>query len=262
MEEEGGRRMVNFNYSQFLKENNLGPYAKILSSFQSKPNLCPEIFHKDGEDYVMNDDVREKLLEIAKAFIDWMGLEVDVEDITLTGSLANFNWSEYSDIDLHILINFSRFQEDEDLVKGFFDAKKNVWNNEHDIKIKGFDTEVYVQDIKEKHTSTGVYSVQNNRWIIEPEYQSTNIDKQMVLRKSKQIATKIDQLLKAAQDGIDVVKDIDQLKDKIKVFRQAGLDRAGEYSYENLTFKLLRRTGYIEKLFGLKNDIIDQQLSL
>lgn len=254
--------MNNFNYNQFLSENNLGPYAKILSSFRSKTILCPEIFRKEGEEYVMDPEVREKLMEIAQAFLDWLGLEVKVEDITLTGSLANFNWSEYSDIDLHIVVNFSRFQEDEDLVKGFFDAKKGLWNLEHDIKIKGFDTEVYVQDKKEKHTSTGVYSVQNNRWVIEPEYQSANVDRETIIRKTKQLASMIDDLLSRAAQGEDVNLHIGTLKDKIKKFRQAGLDRAGEYSYENLTFKLLRRTGYIEKLFGLSKDLVDRELSL
>lgn len=254
--------MNTFNYSNFLKENSLGPYGKILSSFQSKSFLSLDFFHKAEYDYEMNEDVRAKLLEVAQAFIDWLGLDVEVYDITLTGSLANYNWSEYSDVDLHIVIDFSKFKLDEDLIKSFFDAKKNVWNNEHDIKIKGFDTELYVQDTSEKHTSTGVYSVLNNRWVIEPELQSTKVDKEAVIRKSKQISNAIDELVQRAKQGVDVTIQVDKLKSKIKSFRQSGLDRAGEYSYENLTFKVLRRTGYIEKLFTLGSKLTDKQLSL
>ena len=254
--------MNTFDYSKFLKENQLGPYKKILSSFQPKTTLCPDIFEKGEYDYVMREDVEKKLIEIAQEFIDWLGLEVTVQDVTLTGSLANFNWSEFSDVDLHIIIDFSKFKEDQDLVKNFFDAKKNVWNNEHNIKIKGFDTELYVQDSAEKHTSTGVYSVKNNRWVIEPEYESTAIDKALVLRKAKALESKINQLINRFNDGEEVGAEVDALKKKIKNFRQAGLDRAGEYSYENLAFKLLRRTGSIEKLFTLGNTLADRKLSL
>ena len=57
-------------------------------------------------------------------------------------------------------------------------------------------------------------------------------------------------------------EEINNLKDKIKRFRQSGLDDGGEYSYENLTFKLLRRNGYIEKLINLKSEVIDNKLSI
>jgi len=251
-----------FSYNLYLQENNLGPYGKILNSFSAKTTLCPDIFEKGEYDYVMREDVLKKLLEIAQEFVDWLGLDVTVQDVTLTGSLANFNWSEFSDVDLHIIIDFSKFKEDQDLVKNFFDAKKNVWNNEHNIKIKGFDTELYVQDSAEKHTSTGVYSLKNNRWVVEPEYESKEIDKELVMRKAQMLTKKINELINRFNEGQDVTSEVEALKKKIKNFRQAGLDRAGEYSYENLAFKLLRRTGYIEKLFILGNTLADRKLSL
>ncbi len=250
------------DYVKFLRENQLGPYGRILNSFSAKTTLCPDIFEKGEYDYTMREDVLEKLLEIAQEFVDWLGLDVTVQDVTLTGSLANFNWSEFSDVDLHIIVDFSKFKEDEDLVKNFFDAKKNVWNNEHNIKIKGFDVELYVQDSSEKHTSTGVYSLKNNRWVIEPEYESKAIDKALVLRKASQLSKKINELINRFNEGEEVGAEVDALKKKIKALRQAGLDRAGEYSYENLAFKLLRRTGSIEKLFTLGNTLADRKLSL
>jgi len=65
-----------------------------------------------------------------------------------------------------------------------------------------------------------------------------------------------------SENGEDVSKSVDELKAKIKKFRQSGLESGGEYSYENLTFKLLRRNGYIEKLMGIKTSIRDKKLSL
>jgi hypothetical protein len=201
-------------------------------------------------------------LQIAEEFIAWLSLDVEVDDVTLTGSLANYTWSEFSDLDLHILIDFSKFKEDQDLVKNFFDAKKNVWNNEHNIKIKGFDLELYVQDTADKHTSSGVYSVLNNSWLVEPEYENPKIDKLSIIRKAKDFEKAIDELAVRFKKGEDVTPQIDAFKTKIKNYRQAGLDKSGEYSEENLVYKMLRRTEYIQKLYNIGKGLADRHLSL
>jgi hypothetical protein len=147
------------------------------------------------------------------------------------------------------------------IVKEFFDAKKNIWNEKHDIKIKGYDVELYVQDVDEPHVSSGVYSILNNKWVVEPEKKTPKIDDKMILIKGEEYAKKIDNLIKKGKNT-DVIDKIDDLRKKLKSFRQSGLENGGEYSYENLTFKLLRRNGYIEKLLKLKNIITDKKLSL
>jgi hypothetical protein len=55
---------------------------------------------------------------------------------------------------------------------------------------------------------------------------------------------------------------IDKIKTRLKKFRSCGLETGGEFSYENLAFKFLRRSGYLKKLFKLKNKLIDIELSL
>jgi len=55
---------------------------------------------------------------------------------------------------------------------------------------------------------------------------------------------------------------IEKIKDRLKDYRSAGLEREGEYSYENLVFKFLRRNGYLSKLEDFKNKITDKKLSL
>ena len=230
---------------------------RIIKSFKSKPILSPEMFQ--GE--VMHPKVRAQLLKIAKEFIQSLDIEVNIEDVTLTGSLANYNWSDFSDIDLHILIDFNKLGRDKTLLKQYFDAKKNLWNETHNILVQGFETEVYIQDTTEKHTSTGVYSVLRNRWVVTPEKNSKAIDKIGILEKSRYYAKLIDKLVRQAQGGRDVRAEIDALQGRLKNFRQAGLDSGGEYSTENLTFKLLRRNGHIEKLFSLKRQLQDKDLS-
>lgn len=244
---------------------------KIIKSFQIKDHLCPLIFDMGANgSYVMKKEIVDRLLEITDNFIDFAGVDFFIHDVILTGSLANYNWSEYSDVDLHILVDMDELNEGDktnssilnDIVKEFFDSKKGLWNEQNDIKIKGFDVEIYVQDIDEEHSSTGVYSILNNEWIVEPSLKKENIDTNQILNKGEYFAKKIDTLINDFNLGEDVTKQILDLRDKLKKFRKSGLTSGGEYSYENLTFKLLRRNGYIEKLMDLKKDVSNKKLSL
>jgi hypothetical protein len=235
---------------------------KIVGSFKSKERLCDDIFKKKDGEYVMHKQVRSKLLEIADDFMDHLGIEFFIHDVTLTGSLSNFNWSEYSDVDLHILIDFDELNYSVELIKEFFDAKKNIWNKNRKVKIKEFDVEIYVQDVDEPHVSSGVYSILNNKWLIEPQRKSHNIDDKKILQKSDEFVRKIDKLVKSKDSPEEILKTIDRLRERLKSFRKAGLDSGGEYSYENLTFKLLRRGGYIQKLMDLKDTLTNKKLSI
>ena len=243
---------------------------KIIKSFELKDHLCPEIFEKDNTgQYVMKKEIIDKLIEITDSFIDFTGVDFFVHDVILIGSLANYNWSEYSDVDLHILVDMNEMNDGTekstvltDIVKEFFDAKKDVWNKKNDIKIKNFDVELYVQDINEEHVSSGVYSILNNEWVVEPSNKPEDIDTQKILDNGEYFAKQIDSLIDGYNNNKDVSTGETTLRDKLKKFRKSGLDSGGEYSYENLTFKLLRRNGYIEKLMNLRNDVVDKKLSV
>lgn len=235
---------------------------KIVKSFKTKDSLSGVIFDKSGGEFFMRDEIKKRLLEISDDFIEFLGIEFFIHDIVLTGSLANYNWSDYSDVDLHILIDFKETDYKLDILKEFFDSKKNLWNKNHNIKIKKYDVELYVQDVDEKHLSSGVYSVLHNKWLVTPEKSNPKIDDRKIIEKGEEYAKQIDDLISKSKDGEDVSEEIDNLKDKIKRFRQSGLDDGGEYSYENLTFKLLRRNGYIEKLINLKSEVADKKLSI
>jgi predicted nucleotidyltransferase len=229
-----------------------------LEEYKNKNKFNPAVF--DGEN--LDPKVKELLLKIATYFWETLELEEPFEDVTLTGSSANYNYTPYSDIDLHILIDFNKF-ENLELIKKYFDSKKVIFNNKHDLKLGKQQIEVYIQDINEPHTSTGVYSVMNDNWVKKPEYESINIPDGNIKRKSKPFKEMINDLTKNGHKNPEKsINQIKKLKERIKNFRQSGLDKNGEYSLENLAFKDLRNTGYLDKLSQLSNNLVDKQLSL
>lgn len=232
-------------------------YKKILASFSIKETLNPKVWEnaKDPNKAVMVPKVRKALLRIAEEFIDYLGDDVFVEDIVLTGSLANYNWSEFSDFDLHILVDMQQYENQADLYKELFNLKKQVFNDKHDIKIFGYDVELYAQDTEESHYSSGVYSVMNNEWISKPTEFEDKVDRDLLEKKIHNWTEKIDS---AIQDG----DDLETIKDKLKNYRKSGLEKDGELSYENLVFKFLRRSGHIQKLFDKANKETDKELSI
>ena len=214
--------------------------------------LNPQVW--DGRE--LRVDVRYKLLEIAKRFIKYLEVpNFKLDDVILRGSLVNYNYTAYSDFDLHIVTDFSTL--DCDITEAFYMAKKRIWNDEHDITIKGHEVELYVEDVDAKNVSEGTYSVLDAQWLRTPKYQQPDIDDRAVNAKARDLMTQINRAIKSGS-----VEDIERLQDKIKAMRQAGLDRGGEFSTENLAFKIIRNKGYLDRLYKNKNSKFDQELSL
>lgn len=237
-------------------------FDEIISSFYVQDELNPEIW--DNENMSMHEEVRKSLMDIANEFIEFLGLPIFVSDITMTGSLANYNWSKFSDIDLHIMYDFDESGDDKELVQELFKLKKTLFNSTHDITVKGYEVELYVQDLNESHFSTGVYSVLFGEWINEPSMEEVKIEEKVLQSKVETWMEKIDNLIDGLEDEDleSAIETIDNFKDKLKKYRSCGLEREGEYSYENLVFKFLRRNGYIQKLFDFTNELMDKNLSL
>lgn len=246
----------------------------ILSSFHLKDKLNPKIWvlpneramsDPKGQMETMRPKVRERLIDIADEFIDFLGVDVIVSDVMMTGSLANYNWSQFSDIDLHIIVDFEQFSDRElPLYEELFKLKKTLFNDKHNITIFGYDVELYVQNELESHFSSGEYSVLYDEWITKPKIDNTEIDTELIKKKSQQWMNQIDMVIEnAKKEPLDVAIDlIDKYKDKIKKYRTAGLEKGGEMSDENLVFKVLRRNGYIQKLFDFQTEYKDEKLSL
>lgn len=229
--------------------------------FQINDELEPRIWKGDK----LRPFVSKKLMEIANDFIDGLPFNVTIQDVRFTGSLANYNWSKYSDIDLHIVVDFEELDDNKELVKEMFDAKRLRWNEHHDIMIKGYEVELYVEDVGEEHSSSGVYSVMNDEWVNKPEPMDATID----LDTAKKKASDIEQQIASIDAMYDrgefekVIRHVDRLKKKIRSMRQAGLETEEmEFSPENIAFKLLRRNDLLDILTKLKYKAYDQSMTL
>lgn len=258
---------LNSGLNEEVIDEMLTPDEVDLSSFNVRSNLNPR-FWKDGH---LDSRIRLQLMDVADDFISDLGIDVEPEDYIITGSLANYNWNkEFSDIDLHILIDFSKIDKRIDFVKEYFDDKRKIWNDQHNIEIAGFPVEMYVQDVNELHTSTGVYSLDKDKWIETPsrkKLHANELNKQLVKEKVSKITEKIDGLLEDYNNVEDfqledLLEKIEKLSKYVKNLRKRGFEHGGEYNNGNIIFKCLRRNGYLGKLLSLKNKVYDKLKSI
>ncbi len=214
-----------------------------------------------------DQSVRESLLTIAKDVSEGAGVKDDlIDDIQLTGSMANYNYTDYSDLDVHILLDFDKINHDEDLVKKALDGKRFVWNLRHDIKMGGHDVEVYFQDVDEPHKASGLYSILDNEWIREPIHDEPEVDARDVSAKADRLKGQISdlevELSKSEGDDLgELAEAADALRAKVAKMRKDSLEANGEFGIGNLAFKELRNSGYMERLIDVANAIYDKQFS-
>jgi hypothetical protein len=201
----------------------------------------------------LDPQVISKLKDIAQAFEKFVGIDLDVVDYTITGSNANYTWTEYSDLDLHLIIPGTPTDEQREL----FTAKKALWAEQHTITIKGLPVETYIQGQDEPHHSTGVYSIVKDQWLTKPKKIKPRVNDAAVEAKKDSVMRDLETAM--------LSKDLEKLravKEKITKMRKAGLERAGEWSVENLVFKILRNLGMIDQLTEKIRELEDQELSL
>jgi len=220
------------------------------SSAYYKEELNPKFWA--GEEF--DPMVRTKLLAIAQDFYEGLQLTVPVVDVQLTGSIANYTWTEYSDLDVHVILDFKSIGDDIELVKKALDGQRFIWNMRHPVIIKDHDVELYAQDENEPHVSSGLFSLMKNEWIKKPVWNEPTIDELDVKRKVEAYITEIEELEKNLADGSsefearELLERVGALKTKIMKARKDGLAETGEFSVENLVFKQLRNQGWIERL--------------
>jgi hypothetical protein len=199
-------------------------------------------------------EVRERLLSIANDFREFLGVpDLDLEDITISGSNAAYTYTPNSDLDLHLIVRMP----DNPVYRELFDAKKFQYNEQHNIKIGGADVELYVQDSEQPHISQGVYSILNNKWLQVPRRVKSVVDDTSTRQKFETVGHQIEQAIKTNN-----LKNITRMIDKLKRMRQTGLENHGEFGPENLAFKMLRSQGVIQKLYDARNAAKDHELSL
>lgn len=269
-------RKVIFNkdYLTILRENlqeNLYDEVSMndinLNPLEPKPQLNPR-FWINGK---LNSKVRLKLMDIADDFIQTLNVKwVKPLDVVFTGSLANYNWTKYSDIDIHVIMNYEEVYKNVEFVKEYFEMKKYSWTQDHDsLRIYGFPVELYVEDSNDAASSSGVYSIERNKWIVEPKpFDDNEFDEQYVKKTAAKLMTQVDELsdmIDSTDDEykMDVLsKKVKRLNDKVKFIRQKSLKKDGEMGNGNIIYKAMRNAGYIDKLWDLKSKTYDKLNSL
>jgi predicted nucleotidyltransferase len=223
--------------------------------------LDPSIWN---ENLTIKPEIREHLLKIAEDFYKSTGLTGEVQNILFLGSSANYNWTPTSDMDLHIVIDIASEKINEEYARKFMDSLSFKWNSDHDVEIKGHPVEVYLQDLREPNSNanqarkgTSIYSIFDDKWLVKPKREPPVIDAEKIRQKFKTIEAKADKLVDS--------KDIEKLKElmkSIRNYRDAGLYKDGEFSVENLVFKVLRRSGLLQKIKDTINTVYDNAMSL
>jgi hypothetical protein len=234
-------------YNQFLEES---------ISFKVNTQLNPKFWINDK----LKPEVAKHLKKVADAWTEFVGLKKSsVQDILLLGGNAGYNYTRYSDLDLHIVVDLEKATECPDLASDMYEDKKQLWKLTHNAKIYGHDIEPYVEDIgKKRRKNQGVYSIKYKKWLMLPGKFTGELDRDLLNDKVRDMMRKIDRTVASATDE-DVLKN---LLSKIRDMRNAGLDKGGEFSFENLVFKELRNKGYIDKLADHILKLQDKTLTL
>jgi len=226
----------------------------LVTEFVQSVHYNKELNPKLWSNNFLRREVRNKLLNIAQDFVKFIAIpNINLKDITISGSNASYGYGEHSDLDLHLVVTMP----DNPLIRELFDAKKNNYNYKHQIKIEGIDVEVYVQDEAQPHHSAGIYSVLDNIWLSKPTHKIPKITDREVRSKARGYSSMVNKALKS--DDLNTVEEV--MKD-LKRLRQTGLDVGGEFSVENLAYKLLRTRGQIDKLHKHLQRLKDAHLSL
>jgi hypothetical protein len=226
--------------------------AEIIYQFHD------ELSDKIWEDGAIKEKIKNRLIEISYLWMKEADLpENIIEDIVLTGSFAGYNYTEFSDIDIHIIIDKDKLGCEE-LIDDFLFDKKKIFGEKHNITIDGSDVEVYAQDINEKiPKNEAVYSLLNNKWIIEPSKEKKETTDVKLIKKSRYYRKLIKRLIKEGN-----IKKMINFKEKIRKMRQTGLQREGEFSVENIVYKDLRNRNLLDKLDDHLNYLIDKRYSM
>lgn len=226
--------------------------AEIIYQFHD------ELSDKIWEDGVIKEKIKNRLIEIAYLWMKEADLpENIINDIVLTGSFAGYNYTEFSDIDIHIILDKDKLGCEE-LIDDFLFDKKKIFGEKHNITIDCSDVEVYAQDVNEKiPKNEAVYSLMNNKWIIEPSKEKKETTDIKLIKKSRYYRKLIKRLIKEGN-----IKKMISFKDKIRKMRQTGLQREGEFSVENIVYKDLRNRNLLDKLDSHLNYLIDKRYSM
>lgn len=225
---------------------------RLAYNHRYAPKLNPILF-EDGD---LKPEVRAKILEIVEAFLEYANVDIKVSDIRLVGSNASYNYNEHSDIDIHIVTDLSKVSDPETIARLYFDSIKKNFKDSYDIRIKGTEVEIYVEDINTTSVTNGIYSISQDKWIKEPEILPDPSDD--AIEKAEQIEDDIISSIEKAKN----VEELGDIIDNLYLIRKDSLSSQGESGPGNLAFKSLRNKGILDKVKDILRRAESKKLSL
>lgn len=227
--------------------------VKFLEDIQIYNELNPKIWDKNNKLY---PQVRAKINEIVDAFIDYVEIPLKIVDVHILGSNASYNYTDNSDLDVHIITNFDMIKPDcSEILQAYYNTERASFNSTYDIKIKGIDVEIYVEDIKASTISNGIYSLYSDKWIKFPKKtQPVNTNLEPELSKVKAYVLNA---INSLQLGL-----VEDTINSLYLIRKNSLATDGEYGKGNLIFKDIRNSGLLDKLKDARVKLMSTDLSL
>lgn len=243
-------------------------YLEERSRFDTTLQYHTELNDKLWNGQSLRPEIREALLKIGHAWAEYARIPADaIQDIVMTGGNANYNYTNMSDIDLHLQVDLQRVPVNSEVVDEWLYDKKVLWTDQHpNIRVRGYPVELFAeQPGSEDFTTKGAFSLMNNHWISVPQRQNVEAlySDRSLIRKVKYYARRIDELTDAdhPEPSKNLTK-IRRLKNSFWKMRSSSIQRAGELALENLVFKSLRNLGKIDQLNAHLETATDKSLSL
>jgi len=233
---------------------------KLLSELKLTLKSHESLNNKLWDKEKLKPDVWRALDKIGKEWATFAKIPRSaIKDVIVTGGNANYNYTDQSDIDLHLVVDKDMI-DCQDVLDEYLQSKKQLWALTHDITVKGHPVELYAQDFRDPfRKGQGIYSLKSAKWLQEPTKYQIDSNHPEVTRKVKELMHQIDGLIDSKSDDIDAFK---KLKERIRKMRASAIEKGGESAPENLVFKELRNRGYLDKLNKYMRTLEDKSLSI
>lgn len=224
----------------------------LREKFEIHNELNPKLW----ENNQLRKDVELKITEIVDQFISTCDIPLSIVDVHLVGSQASYNYTQYSDLDVHIISNFEIIDCPKEILQTAYNSVKAKFNSDYDITLKGIEVELYVEDVQSSVTSNGIYSMFKHEWIKFPK-KLTNIPQVDVSQDIAEWTEKINRVLETNDSD-----KIEQMINELYEVRQTSLYVEGEYGRGNQLFKEIRNIGLLDKLKVAYKSSRSKELSL
>lgn len=225
----------------------------LMENVELHDTLNPKLWDKNNE---LLEDVEQRLFAIIDQFVSTIDTPISIADVHLVGSNCNYNYSKNSDLDVHIVTNFELLDASDEIAQLMFNAIKTNFNANYDIKIRGIDVELYVEDIKSTTMSNGIYSLYKRKWIKFPQKLS-NLPDLDISQQYIKCASVIQEVINSENSDR-----IEQTINDLYILRKNSLDTSGEFSKGNLLFKEIRNNGLLDDLKNAYKKARSKELTL